>query len=206
VLPVKRNFHLHLLDIIFTVAFMLGLVSGAQMLSSDSDLGRHLTLGNYILDYRIIPTRDLFSHTLLGQPRPPYEWLSQILFALSHRLLNLDGGILFSSIIIAATFTLTFQFANRRSRSLIIAMIVTFLAVGASSLHWLPRPHIITFLLLAIWIEKLELLRKGEPVTQLMHNGPFGFAGFPQVLLDHQFPHTFFRELEFLLLHRFLVG
>jgi hypothetical protein len=121
-------------------------------------------------------------------------------------LLNLDGGILFSSIIIAVTFRLTFQFANRRSKSLIIAMIVTFLAVGASSLHWLPRPHIITFLLLAIWIEKLELLRKGEPVTQLMHNGPFGFAGFPQVLLDHQFPHTFFRELEFLLLHRFLVG
>jgi hypothetical protein len=176
------------------------------MLSIDSDLGRHLTLGNYILDHRIVPTRDLFSHTLLGQPRPPYEWLSQILFALSHRLLNLDGVILLASIFITATFTLTFQFANRRSKSLIIALTVTFLAVGASSLHWLPRPHIITFLLLAIWIEKLELLRKGEPVTQLMHNGPFGFAGFPQVLLDHQFPHTFFRELEFLLLHRFLVG
>jgi hypothetical protein len=153
-----------LTDIVPVVVFILALASGAQMLSIDSDLGRHLTLGNYILDHRIVPTRDLFSHTLLGQPRPPYEWLSQILFALSHRLLNLDGVILLASIFIAVTFTLTFQFANRRSKSLIIAMIVTFLAVGASSLHWLPRPHIITFLLLAIWIEKLEQLRKGEPV------------------------------------------
>jgi hypothetical protein len=50
---------------------MLALASGAQMLSIDSDLGRHLTLGNYILDHRIVPTRDLFSHTLLGHPDLP---------------------------------------------------------------------------------------------------------------------------------------
>src|SRR6185503_18839599 len=45
------------------------------------------------------------------------------------------------------------------------ALLITFLAVGASSIHWLPRPHIITFLLLAIWIENLEQLRKGKPAN-----------------------------------------
>jgi hypothetical protein len=134
------------------------------MLSIDSDLGRHLTLGNYILDNRLVPTRDLFSHTLLDQRRPPYEWLSQILFALSHRLLALDGVILFTAIIIAITFTLIFQFANRRSNSPIVALIITFIAAGASSIHWLPRPHIITFLFLAVWVENLERLRSGKAV------------------------------------------
>src|SRR5512134_79686 len=102
-------------DLVFIAIFFSALASGGQMLSIDSDLGRHLTLGNYILDQRVIPTRDLFSHTLLKSPRPPYEWLSQVLFALADRLLGLDGVILFTAIIIAITFTLTFSFANRRS-------------------------------------------------------------------------------------------
>jgi hypothetical protein len=152
-------------DIIFVVVFLLALASGSQMLSIDSDLGRHLTIGNYVLDNRIIPTRDLFSHTLPNRPRPPYEWLSQILFALVNRLLGLDGVILFTAVILALTFTLVFRFSYRRCESPIIALLITFLAVGASSIHWLPRPHIITFLLLAIWIENLEQLRKGKPAN-----------------------------------------
>lgn len=153
-----------LTDIIFVVVFAIGLASGSQMLSIDSDLGRHLTIGNYILEHRSIPTRDLFSHTLSNQPRPPYEWLSQILFALANRVLGLDGVIVFTAVIIALTFALLFKFANDRCKSPLIVFFLTFLAVGASSIHWLPRPHIITFLLLAIWIENLERVRKGTSV------------------------------------------
>jgi len=150
-------------DLIFIAVFLLVLAFGWQMLSIDSDLGRHLTLGNYILDNRTVPAHDLFSHTLPNQPRPPYEWLSQILLALANRLLGLDGVILLTAIIIAATFTLLFQFASHRSGSPIIAFVVTLIATGASSIHWLPRPHIITFLFLVIWVEKLEQLKNDEP-------------------------------------------
>ena len=147
----------------FVAVFILVLASGPQMLSIDSDLGRHLTLGNYILGNHTIPTRDLFSHTLFNEPRPPYEWLSQVLFALANRLLGLDAVIIFTAVVIAITFRLIFQFASRRSGSPIIAFSITFLAIGASSIHWLPRPHIITFLLFAIWVENLEQLRIGRP-------------------------------------------
>lgn len=159
-----RPFVPHLNDIIFVVVFVLAISFGSQMLSIDSDLGRHLTLGNYILDHGVIPRRDLFSHTLPNAPRPPYEWLSQILFALANRLLGLDGVILLTALIIATTFTLTFLDANRRSQSPFIAFVIPLLAAGASSLHWLPRPHVITFLLLTIWIEKLEQVRRNDPV------------------------------------------
>lgn len=128
------------------------------MLGIDSDLGRHLTMGNYILDERIIPTRDLFSHTKAGLSRPPYEWLSQAILALVHRFLGLDGVILLTSLVIAGTFLLLYRFAIRRSKSPMLALILTLLAAGASSLHWLPRPHIFTSLLLVIWIEHLERL------------------------------------------------
>lgn len=153
---------LRLSDFLFAGLFLSVLLSGTRMLSIDSDLGRHLTIGNYILDYRIVPTHDLFSHTLLNHPRPPYEWLSQVIFALAYRLLNLDGVILFTILIISAAFVLTFQFASDRSKSPIIAFAITLVAVAASSIHWLPRPHIITFLFLAIWVQNLERLRRGE--------------------------------------------
>jgi hypothetical protein len=154
-------------DILFVLVFMLALAFGSQMLSIDSDLGRHLTIGDYILDNRMIPTHDLFSHTLSNEPRPPYEWLSQILFALANRLWGLDGVILLTASIIATTFYLMFIFSNRRCKSPLIAFSITLLALGASSLHWLPRPHIITFLFLAIWLENLEKLRRGKPVELL---------------------------------------
>lgn len=171
----KRYRAFSLTTLIFSVIFFLALASGSQMLSIDSDLGRHITIGNYILDHRIIPTRDLFSHTLTGQSRPPYEWLSQVLFAISHRILGLDGVILFTAAIIAAAFTLTFQTSTHYDRTPLTAFLLTLLAAGASSLHWLPRPHIMTFLLLAIWVAQLEKIQRGKtvrlfvfPVTMLL--------------------------------------
>jgi hypothetical protein len=160
VLKIKLGFS----DLIFTTTLLLALSLGQQMLSLDSDLGRHLALGNFMLDERVIPTRDLLSHTRAGLSRPPYEWLSQILFASTHRLLGLDGVILFTSLVIASTLTLVYRYALHRSESALVAMAFTFIAVGASSIHWLSRPHVLTFLLLAIWIELLDRLTRGKSV------------------------------------------
>ena len=161
----KDKLKLRFSDIVFITVFTIALASGQKMLNLDSDLGRHLTLGTYVLDERVIPTRDIFSHTRSGLPRPPYEWLSQILFALAYRLMGLGGVILLTSFVIATTFTLVYKFANHRSGSPLSALIFVLIAAGASSIHWLLRPHIFTFLLLAIWIEQLNKLARGERVA-----------------------------------------
>lgn len=140
-------------------------VSGGRMLGIDSDIGRHLTLGNYILEHRIVPTRDMLSHTLNGESRPPYEWLSQVAFAVSHQLLGLDGVILLTAIVISASILAVFRHSIHRSGSPLIALFVALLAAATTSLHWLPRPHVVTFLLLAVWIHNLEKLRTGEQIN-----------------------------------------
>ena len=160
----KTFLRLRFSDIVFIAVLLLALALGGQMLSLDSDLGRHLALGSYMLDERVIPTRDLFSHTRTGLSRPPYEWLAQILFTYAHRLLGLDGVILFTSLIIALTFTLVYLYALHRSKSAVVSMAVTFMAVAASSIHWLPRPHVFTLLLLVVWIELLDRLTRGEHI------------------------------------------
>ncbi len=157
-----QKLRLGLTDIVFIAVFTIALAFGSQMLSIDSDLGRHLALGNYMLDERIVPTRNLLSHTRAGFSRPPYEWLSQVILALAYRLLNLDGVILLTALTLAITFSLVYKNSSQRSDSPLLAFFITFLVVGASIIHWLPRPHIITFLLLVLWIECLEKLTNGE--------------------------------------------
>lgn len=129
------------------------------MLNIDGDLGRHITIGEYILDTGQIPTRDLFSHTMPGEELTPHEWLAQVLFALAHRALGLSGAVLLASLCIAWALYLVFGMALERSGSVLSVLVVIVVGMAASSLHWLTRPHIFTFLLLAIWLRGLEGLR-----------------------------------------------
>jgi hypothetical protein len=151
-------------DILFVAIFLGALWMGPRMLNTDSDLGRHLTLGNYILEAHRVPTRDLLSFTKPDQPRPPYEWLAQILFACASHLLNLDGVVLLAALIIATTFMLVYIDACQRSRVPVLALFLTAWAALASSLHWLTRPHIFSFLFFVIWILWLERIRTGERI------------------------------------------
>lgn len=134
------------------------------MLNTDGDLGRHLALGSYILQTRSVPNRDMFSFTRLGADRPPYEWLSQVAFAAAYRLLDLDGVVLWTSFQIAAAFSAVYLDALGRSRAPVLSFLVASWAAVASSIHWLTRPHVVSFLLLAIWILGLERLRSGRAV------------------------------------------
>ncbi|MBW7919434.1 MAG: hypothetical protein H3C52_09045 [Anaerolineales bacterium] len=160
-----RFFLPRLRDILFIAIFLGALLLGPRMLSLDSDLGRHLALGGYILKTRSIPTVDILSFTRNGEPRPPYEWLTQVLFALANSLLGLDGTILLCAGIIAAGFAVLYNDAARRSRMPLAAAAIVALAAAASSLHWLPRPHVTTFLFLALWLERLDRIQRGERVA-----------------------------------------
>ena len=151
-------------DIFFLAIFCGSLLLGPKMLNIDSDLGRHLSIGQYILEQHKIPTTDIFSHTKYGESRPPYEWLSQVFFAIAYRILGIDGVVLFTSMVIAVAFTLVYAESSRKSNLPLTAIFLAVLAVAASSIHWLPRPHVFTFLLLAIWLERLESLRSTNKI------------------------------------------
>ena len=129
---------------------------GPSLFSADGDLGRHITIGTYMIENRNIPTRDIFSHTMTGERLVPHEWLAQVALASAHALMGLSGDVVLAAILIATTFTLTYREMIRRNVSQILALVITILAAFASSLHWIARPHLFTFLLLAIWSYQLE--------------------------------------------------
>lgn len=149
-------------DILFLSLMAVVILYGPRMFNQDGDLGRHITAGNYILESRSIPLRDIFSHTLTGAPLVPHEWIAQVLLALAYRLLGLDGDVLLAAVIIASTFLLAYRETVRRGTSRLAGLLAVLLAAAASSLHWLARPHIFTFLLLALWTYRLESFREGQ--------------------------------------------
>lgn len=133
-----------------TILFAVSL-QGPMLLNADGDLGRHITIGNYIAQNWTIPTTDIFSHTMQSEALVPHEWLAQFAFSQIHSLLGLNGIVLLISFLIAATFTLAYREIRKRDATTLVTIFAASLAAFASSLHWLARPHIFTFLFVAIW-------------------------------------------------------
>ncbi len=148
-------------DIFFMAVFFAVAGFGPRLFNVDGDLGRHITVGEYILQHGSIPTRDVFSHTMRGQPLTPHEWLAALFFALAHRLAGLNGVVWLTALIVALTFTLVMAQSYERSRQILLSLGLALWAAAASSLHWLARPHLWTMLFLALWVCGLETLRRG---------------------------------------------
>lgn len=174
-------------DMLWIGAFLGAIGLGPRMMNVDGDLGRHLTIGEYILTQAQVPTQDVFSYSMYGANVTPHEWLAQVIFALAHRWLGLDGVVWISAAVIGLALWLVYRRAQRESQKVLLPVLLTVVAMAASSLHWLTRPHIFTFLLLALWMNCLDNLRRGQlrswwqmPVLMLLWANLHGafIAGF----------------------------
>jgi len=149
-------------NILWMATFIFTLIQGRRMMNQDGDLGFHLTLGRYILDQRKIPLHDLFSHTMTGKNVTQHEWLSGVVFALTDRLFGFEGIIFLCALLTATTFWLVFKLVRAKSQNLIVSVAVVLLTIMTSMVHWLARPHLFTFLLLAVWMLILHQLSEGK--------------------------------------------
>ena len=150
-------------DVLFVAIFLLVVALGPRLLNVDGDLGRHLTIGEHILQTGRIPTTDVFSHTMSGEELTPHEWLAQVAFALAYRILGLDGVVLLCAVVLGLTLSWTYRSGARRSGLGLATLMLALVAASASSLHWLARPHLFTLLLVVAWTDGLERSARGEP-------------------------------------------
>ena len=157
------NFFLPRLEYIFFAAVFFGIAAGGhRLLNFDGDLPRHLLMGGLILQTRTVPTVDVFSFRTTGFPGIPHEWLSQVIFAGIYDWLGLNGVVLLTALIVMLVWMVVFREARSQSRSLFFPLFFTALAAGASQIHVLPRPHIFTYLLTAVWLALLERVGKKD--------------------------------------------
>lgn len=144
-------------DLLFA-ALLLGLSCGAlgPVLLRDGGTGWHIRNGQLMLQTHSISRVDPFSATMNGQPWYAWEWLYDVLIAGVHQWLGLNGVVFCTAAIMATTFVLVFCFALRRGGSLPITLFLLVLSLGASAVHFLARPHVLSWLFAVIWFELLD--------------------------------------------------
>lgn len=148
-------------DFMFILVLSLGLMLGPRFFG-DGDPGRHIVIGKIIITDHTIPKTDIFSNTKPGQPLTTTEWLSEALYAIPYLFMGLNGVVLLAALLIATTITLVFRETVSQSNSYFMAGLLAFWAIPATLFHWLARPHLFSWLALAIWAPAVDRLGRGE--------------------------------------------
>jgi hypothetical protein len=144
-------------DLLF-IALLVSLSYGllATRLLGDGGTGWHVRNGQEILSTHVLPRTDPFSSTMSGKPWYAWEWMYDAVIGGIYNAVGLNGVVFFSAFLIALTFALLFRLQLVRGTNLLVAIVFFLLAASASTIHFLARPHIITWLFTLVWLEVLD--------------------------------------------------
>ena len=144
-------------DLIFILVLVLLSYSVlAARLLGDAGIGWHIRNGELMLRSHMITRTDPFSYTMSGRPWLAWEWLYDAIIGVVHKSLGLNGVVFFTAIVIAFTFALTFRILLARGSLLQISIALLLLAMGAAMIHFLARPHVLSWLFTVIWFQLLD--------------------------------------------------
>ena len=143
-------------DLLFLA--LLGLLVFTNLsvrLLGDAGIGWHIRTGQTILATYAIPHVDPFSSSMAGQPWFAWEWLYDTVVGWLDSAAGLNGVVLFTAVIIAAVFSWTFRLLVGRT-NVLLALILVLLAASAAMIHFLARPHVVSWLFTVVWFWTLE--------------------------------------------------
>lgn len=136
--------------IVFVVVTISTLFSGQRSLA-DGDTYMHIGIGNWILAHGSVPSIDVFSYTMAGQPWAAHEWLAEVVLALAYRFGSWTGLVLMAGLSLALAMALMLKFMLKRMTPLYA---LGFLALSylAMETHLVARPHVLTWPLIVLWM------------------------------------------------------
>jgi hypothetical protein len=142
-----------LLVALLTVLGALGSMRFGAVLG-DPDTYWHLATGRWILEHRIVPEGDPFSHSMPGMAWTAHEWLSEIVLAGIHQAAGWMGLVVIVALVFAGTLAYVTRFLLSRMEP-VHALLFTAFAAGMMMSHLLARPHVLAWPLIAVWVGTL---------------------------------------------------
>ncbi len=119
---------------------------------AEFDIWYHLGAGKYFIEHKTVPTHDVFSFTAYGQPWVAHEWLYQIILFLVYQLGASYSLIIFTALIVLASFFFIFLALRQLKINILISIPLIILASFAVTFHAHTRPHVITNCLLTLYL------------------------------------------------------
>ncbi len=164
--PPQRNPLPNVGDILFVLMLYLMLFTLPNFLLGDGSTGWHIVTGNWIIDNHQIPRTDIMSYTFPDKPWVAYEWLFDVILAGFERIGGLPLVAVAIATCIAGLFTLLYQSCRKAGCYFLTAMWLCLIGSIVSSIHWLARPHIVTFFGLYVYATLLEDYYRGLASTR----------------------------------------
>ena len=147
-----------------SAAALLLFVAGRCLVPMDeTDMFFNLRLGEIILHDHTVPRTNLLSFTCPDARDVNLAWLFQIVLALAHRAGGVPGTLLLKTAFVLATIAVLFRVAIRRGAHPAAAALALALSAWAAEPRFVERPHLVTFLGLALTLLAVERAEAGRP-------------------------------------------
>lgn len=128
-----------------TLVYCLFVFGAGEQFFRDSDTGWHIRNGEWILAHHALPTSDPYSFSKAGEPWFAWEWGSDVLMGLAHRIDGLRGVTELFSVAIFATTWLCCKLHFVAGGDFFLTALLMPPIVTTASLHWLARPHLFSW-------------------------------------------------------------
>jgi hypothetical protein len=143
---------------------LLVFVAGRCLVPMDeTDLFFNLRLGEIVLATHAVPRTNLLAFTAPDAPDVNLAWLFQVVLALAYRAGGVAGTVLLKTAFVVATFAALYRVALRRGARPAAAAAALALAAWAAEPRFVERPHLVTFLGLALTLFAVERAEAGRP-------------------------------------------
>jgi hypothetical protein len=152
-------------DILFLLVFWVAIAAGWRTLNSDSDLPRHLLMGQVIVESRTVPQTELFSHVYAGRTYVAHEWLSALAYYTAYAALGFQGVVLLTAVVLASTFYILYAALAGEHQEYLLLFLIVLLGVANSFQHWIARPHLFSMFFLALWLIEADAIGRGRGVA-----------------------------------------
>jgi len=97
-----------------------------------------------------VPTIEKYTAASLGSPYHDSQWLFQVLSAMAYNVADMPGTQIFTLMLWVATFSLIFL-SSKKHTSTETASILVFIAAMASSERFIPRPEVVSYLMISTY-------------------------------------------------------
>jgi hypothetical protein len=146
------------------IAFLAAVGVIALRPIDDADFWWLLRAGRYMVETGTFLTADPFSATAHGADWLNHAWGFELLVYGVYALAGVSGVILLQGLAAAATFGVLFGLLRREGVGRGWALGLLALGVLATHGFWSPRPQLVTYLMLAVFVRLLADYQAGRPV------------------------------------------
>jgi hypothetical protein len=138
---------------LITILSIFFIFHGAIGLFGDSDSGWHIRNGERIIRTGLLPRVDPYSFSKAQQPWVAWEWGADVLMGAVYRLSGLAGVALMFGLAVGTAVWMWFRLNAAAGGNFLLSGLFLVPMLSATSLHWLARPHVFSwlFLLGTVW-------------------------------------------------------